>query len=109
MNNIMMMARLRELMVIFIHQRSIPEKAADALRFCQENIPEDQVSIGVYGEYLEIIEQVQFIADEQNHIAPDDMLSYAGEVMISILMLYERLGANIAIDDLMQHSRRFNH
>ncbi len=109
MNNILMMVKLRELMVIFIHRRSIPEKAADALRYCQEYIPANNVAIGVYGEYHEIIEQLQFLADEENHTAPDDLLSYGGEVMISILMLYERLGAAIAIEDYVQQSNRLKY
>lgn len=108
MKDIVMMMKLRELIVIFIHHRSIREKAADALRYCEENIPQNNISIGVYGEYQEIIQQIHFLADEQNVIAPDDFLSYSGEVIISILLLYERLGANIAIDDFMQHANRFN-
>lgn len=35
MNNIALIVKLRELLVIFMHTRSLPEKAADALRYCR--------------------------------------------------------------------------
>ncbi|WP_312950661.1 hypothetical protein [Superficieibacter sp.] len=107
MNDILMMPRLRELLVIFMHTRSLRDKSADALRYCSENLPAHSVSVGVYGEYQEIIEQLNYLADEQNRIAPDDLLSYGGEMMLSILLLYEKLAANIAIDDFMQQSNGF--
>lgn len=61
MNNIALIVKLRELLVIFMHSRTLPEKAADALRYCQENIPLADLPIGAYGEYCEIYEQIVFI------------------------------------------------
>ncbi|MFQ9623410.1 MAG: hypothetical protein ACLR17_19705 [Enterobacteriaceae bacterium] len=60
MNNIALIVKLRELLVIFMHTRSLPEKAADALRYCQEHLPIAEIPIGAYGEYSDIFEQIVF-------------------------------------------------
>lgn len=48
MNNIALIVKLRELLVIFMHTRTLPEKAADALRYCQEHLPMAEIPIGAY-------------------------------------------------------------
>ncbi|VUS65470.1 hypothetical protein [Klebsiella spallanzanii] len=108
MNNIALIVKLRELLVIFMHTRSLPEKATDALRYCQENIPLTEVPIGAYGEYCEIYEQINFLSDEQNHMAPDDLLRSGGDLILSILMLYEQIVSYIAVEEFMQKQNRFN-
>ena len=108
MNNIALIVKLRELLVIFMHTRTLPEKAADALRYCQEHIPIAEIPIGAYGEYCEIYEQINFLSDEQNHMAPDDLLRSGGDLILSILMLYEQVASYIAIEEFMQKQNRCN-
>ncbi|MDG1644410.1 hypothetical protein OXR69_021415 [Klebsiella huaxiensis] len=108
MNNIALIVKLRELLVIFMHTRSLPEKAADALRYCQENIPLTEVPIGAYGEYNEIFEQITFLSGDQSRTAPDDLLRSGGDLILSILMLYEQIASYIAVEEFMQKQNRFN-
>lgn len=108
MNNIALIVKLRELLVIFMHTRSLPEKAADALRYCQENIPLTEVPIGAYGEYNEVFEQITFLSGDQSRTAPDDLLRSGGDLILSILMLYEQIASYIAVEEFMQKQNRFN-
>ncbi|MCW9543170.1 hypothetical protein MXL85_22435 [Klebsiella oxytoca] len=108
MNNIALIVKLRELLVIFMHSRTLPEKAADALRYCQENIPLADLPIGAYGEYCEIYEQIVFLSDDKSRTAPDDLLRSGGDLILSILMLYEQVAAYIAVEEFMHKQNRFN-
>ena len=103
MNNIALIVKLRELLVIFMHSRTLPEKAADALRYCQENIPLADLPIGAYGEYCEIYEQIVFLSDDKSRTAPDDLLRSGGDLILSILMLYEQVAAYIAVEEFMHN------
>ena len=108
MNNIALIVKLRELLVIFMHSRTLPEKAADALRYCQENIPLADLPIGAYGEYCEIYDQIVFLSDDKSRTAPDDLLRSGGDLILSILMLYEQVAAYIAVEEFMHKQNRFN-
>lgn len=108
MNNIALIAKLRELLVIFMHTRTLPEKAADAMRYCQENISLTEIPIGACGEYREIFEQIVFLSQQNNRAAPDDLLRSGGDLILSILMLYEQVASYIAVEAFMQKQNRFN-
>jgi hypothetical protein len=103
MNNIALIVKLRELLVIFMHTRSLPEKAADALRYCQEHLPIAEIPIGAYGEYSDIFEQIVFLSDDKSRTAPDDLLRSGGDLILSILMLYEQVASYIAVEEFMQN------
>lgn len=108
MNNVALIVKLRELLVIFMHTRTLPEKAADALRYCQENIPLAEIPIGAYGEYTEIYEHIVALSDHTSRIAPDDLLRSGGDLILSILMLYEQVASYIAVEEFMHQQNRFN-
>jgi hypothetical protein len=91
-----------------MHTRTLPEKAADALRYCQENIPLADIPIGAYGEYSDIFEQIVFLSYQKSGTAPDDLLRSGGDLILSILMLYEQLASYIAVENFMQQQDRFN-
>ncbi|MCS0529912.1 hypothetical protein NGC31_13955 [Klebsiella grimontii] len=108
MNNIALIVKLRELLVIFMHTRTLPEKAADALRYCQEHLPMAEIPIGAYGEYSDIFEQLVFLSDEKSRTPPDDLLRSGGDLILSILMLYEHVASGIAVEEFMHKQNRFN-
>lgn len=98
MNNEMLMMKLRELLVLLMQSRSLSEKSADAMRYCREQMIEKALPISIYGEYREMIEHLTELAEGNNHIAPDDLLRSGGDLLLSILLLYERLAGEIAIN-----------
>lgn len=108
MNNIALIVKLRELLVIFMHTRTLPEKAADALRYCQEHLPIAEIPMSVYGECSDIFEQLVFLSDEKRPAAPDDLLRSGGDLILSILMLYEQVASYIAIEEFRQKPNRCN-
>lgn len=108
MNNSAFIITLRELMVILMHNRTLREKSADALRYCREQIVEEQLAIGVYGEFQEIVDHLKELADENNRIAPDDLLRSGGDLLLSILLLYERLAAEKAVNHYMAERHLLN-
>lgn len=98
MNNETLMIKLRELLVLLMQSRSLSEKSADAMRYCREQMVEKTLPVNIYGEYREIIEHLSELAEESHHIAPDDLLRSGGDLLLSILLLYERLAGEIAIN-----------
>ena len=67
-----------------------------------------EIPIGAYGEYSDIFEQLVFLSDEKSRTAPDDLLRSGGDLILSILMLYEQVASYIAVEEFMQKQNRFN-
>ena len=107
MNNTKLIINLRELLIILMHNRTLCDRAADALRYCGENVIENEISVGVYGEYREVIEQLHYLAKEDNRDAPDDLLRSGGDLLLSILLLYDRLVSEMAVIEYMQKNNTF--
>lgn len=101
MNN-NLMVNLRELLVVMMHNRTLREKATDALHYCRESVIEHEISISVYGEYCDLIEQLIFLVDKEQRIAPDDLLRSGGDLLFSILLLYEKLAAEAGVNEYIQ-------
>ncbi|MDM6983160.1 hypothetical protein QUG97_26255, partial [Klebsiella michiganensis] len=60
------------------------------------------------GEYSDIFEQIVFLSDDKSRTAPDDLLRSGGDLILSILMLYEQVASYIAVEEFMQKQNRFN-
>lgn len=102
MNNAKLIINLRELLIILMHNRTLCDRAADALRYCREHVVENEISVGVYGEYRDVIEQLHYLARQDNRDAPDDVLRSGGDLLLSILLLYDRLVSDMAVTEYMQ-------
>lgn len=107
MNNIALIVKLRELLVIFMHTRTLPEKAADALRYC------GSISRWLKFRLVLMVNTViflnsLFLSDEKSRTAPDDLLRSGGDLILSILMLYEHVASGIAVEEFMHKQNRFN-
>lgn len=107
MNNAALIINLRELLIILMHNRTLCERSADALRYCREHIIEKEISVGVYGEYREVIDQLHYLANKDNRDAPDDVLRSGGDLLLSILLLYDRLASDIAVSEYTQKNNAF--
>ena len=103
MNNETLMMKLRELLVLLMQSRSLSEKSADAMRYCREQMVEKTLPVNIYGEYREIIEHLSELAEENNHIAPDDLLRSGGDLMLGILLLYEKLAVENTMNNMAPH------
>ena len=101
MNNETLIMKLRELLVLLMQSRSLAEKSADAIRYCREQMIEKELPVNIYGEYREMIEHLTELTEENNHIAPDDLLRSGGDLLLSILLLYERLAGEVAINQYL--------
>jgi len=107
MNNAALIINIRELLIILMHNRTLCERSADALRYCREHIIENEISVGIYGEYREVIEQLHYLANKDNRDAPDDLLRSGGDLLLSILLLYDRLVADIAVAEYLHQNNKF--
>ncbi len=104
MNNETLIMKLRELLVLLMQSRSLAEKSADAIRYCREQMVEKTLPVNIYGEYREIIEHLSELAEENNHIAPDDLLRSGGDLLLSILLLSERLAGDVAVNQYLNQN-----
>lgn len=108
MNSDTLIMKLRELLVLLMQSRTLGDKSADALRYCREHIQEKEIPMNCYGEYREIMDHLHELADQNNHFAPDDLLRSGGDLLLGILLLYERLAGEVAVSQYMtQHGAHY--
>ena len=103
MDNNMLMITLRELLVLLMQNRTLPEKSADALRYCREHIADGALPINIYAEYRDMVDHLEELASENRSIAPDDLLRSGGDLMLGILLLYEKLAVENTMNNMTPH------